>query len=209
MSVSLLSRAPCAPLSHRDRVRRVVLLCASFGRNAAYYRAGWGGEAQPLLSERHPDTSFWRQVNANFLDMAVLDWCKLFGDQKETPRARVGKHHWRRVVIDPVGFELALLGRLRMEGYEFASLIRKMRAYRDEFVAHLDDGRVMHIPELDAASAAVDHYYCHMVEREAWPGELDGLSVGPEAFLLGEHQCSAEATRIYLDAAKASETSKR
>ena len=88
MSVSLLSRAPCAPLPHRDRVRRVVLLCASFGRNAAYYRAGWGGEAQPLLSERHPDTSFWRQVNANFLDMAVLDCASCLATRRK-PRAPV------------------------------------------------------------------------------------------------------------------------
>jgi hypothetical protein len=87
------SKSP-EPLPHRDRVRRVVLLCCAFARNVAYYRAGWADRAQPLLSELHPHASFWRQVNGNFLDMAVLDWCKLFGDPKETPRKRLAKHHW-------------------------------------------------------------------------------------------------------------------
>jgi hypothetical protein len=61
------------------------------------------------LSEYHPQASFWRQVNGNFFDMAVLDWCKLFGDQKQTPLKRVGEHHWRRVVSDPEMFEARLL----------------------------------------------------------------------------------------------------
>jgi hypothetical protein len=63
-------------LSRRERLRRVVLLCCSFARNVAFYRAGQADQVQHLLSENHPEVAFWRQVNANFLDTAVLEWCK-------------------------------------------------------------------------------------------------------------------------------------
>jgi hypothetical protein len=49
----------------RDRLRRVVLLYTLFSRNLAYYRAGHGR----LTSESPP---FWKTVDGNFLDMAVL-----------------------------------------------------------------------------------------------------------------------------------------
>jgi hypothetical protein len=53
------------PLTHRERIRRVVLLCCSFlSRNVAFYRAGQTEEALPLLlNERHPELAFWRQAN--------------------------------------------------------------------------------------------------------------------------------------------------
>nr|WP_294566448.1 hypothetical protein [uncultured Rhodopila sp.] len=184
------------PLPHRDRVRRIVLLCCAFARNVAYYRAGWADRAQPLLSELHPHASFWRQVNGNFLDMAVLDWCKLFGDPKETPQKRLAKHHWRRVVSDPDAFEAGLLTQLGTDADGFAALIGKMRDYRDRFVAHLDNGLTMNIPELDPASAAVTFYHRHIVEREAQPGELDGLA-GVAAFARGFGQCADEAAQVY------------
>jgi hypothetical protein len=151
------------PLLRRDRIRRVGLLCCAFARNVAFYRAGWADHAQPLLSERHPKGSFWRQVNSNFFDMAVLDWCKLFGDPKEIPRKKLGKHHWRRVVSDPNGFEIRLLAQLSTDAEGFAALIAKMRGYRDKFVAHLDNERIMYLPELEAAHIAVTFYYRHIV----------------------------------------------
>jgi hypothetical protein len=59
-------------------------------RNIAYLpgRLGRRGTAAP--SERK--VSFWRQVNSNCLDIAVLDWCKLFGNQKATPYKKLGEH---------------------------------------------------------------------------------------------------------------------
>jgi hypothetical protein len=184
------------PLPHRDRMRRVVLLCCAFARNVAFYRAAWTDQAQPLLSKRHPEASFWRQVNGNFLDMAVLDWCKLFGDQKDTPYRRLGKHHWRRVVSDPEKFEARLLVQLNTNAEGIAALITKMRDYRDKFVAHLDDELTMYLPELDAAREAVTFYYRYIVECEAEPGELAGLP-GVHEFAHGDDQCTQEAVQIY------------
>jgi hypothetical protein len=60
-------------MSRKDRLRRVALLCAHFTRNLAYYRA-----AQDRIARTSPE--FWRTVYSNFLDIAVLEWCKLFDD---------------------------------------------------------------------------------------------------------------------------------
>ncbi len=183
-------------LPRRDRLRRVAMLCCAFARNVAFYRAGWADKAQPFLSEHHSEASFWRQVNGNFFDMAVLDWCKLFGDQKHILRNRLGKHHWRRVVSDPEEFEARLLAQLETNGEGFAALITKMRDYRDTFVAHLDDGLIMNLPELEAARVAVAFYHRHIVETEAKPGDLAGLPSVDE-FARGNDQCTQEAARVY------------
>ena len=110
-------------------MRRVVLLCVHFSRNLAYYRAGHGR----LTSGSPP---FWRTIDGNFLDMAVLEWCKLLGD-------RTGKHSWAMVVTDRSGFEAGLLAHLRSSEGEFASYIDEIRGYRDKFLAHLDELAVM------------------------------------------------------------------
>ena len=81
-------------MTRRDRLRRAVIVCTSFVRNLAYYRACHGQHGSPLLAEAHPQVSFWRQANANFLDVSVLEWCKLFGEPK-------GEHGWRLIVTDP------------------------------------------------------------------------------------------------------------
>jgi hypothetical protein len=184
-------------LSHRDLVRRVVILCCSFTRNVAYYRAGWAEQAQPLLSERNPkEVSFWRQVNGNLFDMAVLDWCKLFGDQKLTPTKQLGKHHWLKVVADPKAFEEGLLAQLRIDENGLASLITTIRNYRDKFVAHLDGKLVMEPPELAPAGEAVKFYHRYIVEREAKPGELEELP-NVQQLALGYDLYTREAAQIY------------
>lgn len=185
------------PLPDRDRRRRVVLLCCAFARNVAYYRAGRPDQPEPLLSQLHPHASFWRQVNSNFLDMAVLDWCKLFGDQKKTPQKRLAKHHWRYVVSCADLFEAELLSQIGTDADGFAALIKTMRDYRDGFVAHLDNGLTMNVPKLDLAIAAVTFYHRHIVELQAQPGELDGLP-DVAAFAQGFGQCSDEAGQVYL-----------
>ena len=69
------------PLTRGKRLRRVVIVCASFGRNLAYYRVGQEkGRAVHPEDQRH--ASFWRQVNGNFLDLCVLEWCQLFGERE-------------------------------------------------------------------------------------------------------------------------------
>jgi hypothetical protein len=148
-------------LTKRDRLRRVVLLCGHFARNLAYYRAGHG-----RLTKTSPP--FWITVDANFIDMAVIEWCKLLGDRK-------GKHFWANVVTDASRFESAMLLHLGVTADQHAAYVDEMRAYRDKFLAHLDDLEVMNVPFLDRAQAAVEFYHRYVVQHEAAAGDLAGL----------------------------------
>jgi hypothetical protein len=105
------------PLTRRERLRRVVILCASFARNVAYFRAG---QSQTGAKARDPSyaSAFWAQVGTNFLDIAVLEWCKLLGDEKD-------KHFWRNVVTDPAAFEASLLISLEMTESDFADFAKR------------------------------------------------------------------------------------
>jgi hypothetical protein len=51
----------------------------SFGRNLAYYRAGFEEIGKSLMKASYPHASF---MNSNSLDQCVLERCTLFGDSK-------------------------------------------------------------------------------------------------------------------------------
>jgi hypothetical protein len=179
------------PMARRDRLRRVSILCAEFARNLAYYRVGQSQSGSVVHAPSHRQTSFWRQANGNFLDVSVLAWCKLLGDNK-------GKHFWRRIVADPVAFEAGLLAHLKMTNAEFGIVVDAMRHYRDKFVAHLDSDLVMQIPTLSAAQSAVWFYHDHVVRHEGTGGELNGLPQATAGNLaLGYAQCMEEAEQVY------------
>lgn len=185
------------PLTPRERLRRVIIVCASFGRNLAYYRVGQD-QGRALLSPVYSHASFWRQANSNFLDFCVLEWCKLFGERK---RGRAGygwgEHGWQLVVANPSAFEVGLLGELDMTAAEFCDLVETMRRYRDKFVAHLDADRTMSIPELSMARASVWFYHKHVVAHEATEGDLAYLPDTADKLELGYKQCVEEVRKIY------------
>jgi hypothetical protein len=79
-------------VTRRERLRRVVILSASFARNVAYFRAGRSETGSAARVPSQPGSAFWTQISANFLEIAVLEWCKLLGDEKD-------KHFWRNIVI--------------------------------------------------------------------------------------------------------------
>src|SRR5712672_2360417 len=88
---------PQTPLTKRQLRRRTVLLCVSFARNLAFFRAG-KEQGSHLLEPAEKTASFWRQASSNFFDMCILEWCKMFSDRNAV-------HHWRKTVFNPVQFE--------------------------------------------------------------------------------------------------------
>ncbi len=98
-------------------------------------------------------------ANGNFLDICVLEWCKLFGDTR-------GKHYWGKVVKDPKGFFAGLLKACRVTESDFADCIKEMRTYRDTFVAHLDLDLVMQIPKLKIVEGSVSYFYDYLLAHE-------------------------------------------
>lgn len=175
-------------MSRRDRLRRVVILCRDFARNLAYYRSGQSSRHKSLLDRATcAEANFWRVTNSNFIDMCVLDWCKLFADKN-------GKHYWTNVVTDAPGLEAALLAHLDVSAEEWQRQIDVMRRYRDKFLAHLDSDYVMNIPTLDLAKNAVWFYHSWVVGKEAKAGEIDNL---PNELDTGFQQSQREAERVF------------
>lgn len=138
-------------------VRRLCLLCCHTARNIAYYRTGYVSEdgTGPLKHR----TQFGATVNSNMLDIAVLEWCKLFADHRN------GHHHWTRFVRDAEAqrqFLGVILTRNQISRDTWQRYLDSMRVYRDKFVAHLDQGNVMDIPQLSIALECVLILYAHI-----------------------------------------------
>ena len=176
-------------LTRREILANVQRLCRSFGRNMAYYRAGWAMELRHLF-EANPDSgNFWNTVNGNFLDMCVLDWCKLFGE-------RNGNYSWKRIVADPDAFKRDLLEHLGLDDNAFDEEIRIFREYRDKWVAHLDRDRKGLYPRLDIARKAVWFYY------ERIGNEQVDQEISPKTIETGYKECEEEASTVYRQAAQ-------
>lgn len=143
------------------RLRRVLILCVHCARNATYYRQGWSGARAKFNGQLLITT------NANFIDIAVLEWCKLFGDTK-------GKHYWAKVVDDSAGFKRRLLAEIGKTEAEFHAFIKHVREYRDRFLAHLDDDERMKIPELNVIIASTSFLYRYLMSNEARGIVIDG-----------------------------------
>lgn len=136
-----------------QRLRKTALLCLHCIRNLAYYRE----RREELLNPR--ENQFWRTVDSNFLDICVLEWCKLFADTR-------GKHHWAKVITDKDRFLNTLLAELGCDEVQFKNFIDAIKTYRDKYVAHLDHENTMNIPYLDKVEKSVIHLYNSLLDHE-------------------------------------------
>ncbi|MGA7325448.1 MAG: hypothetical protein WBX25_13400 [Rhodomicrobium sp.] len=126
--------------------------------------------------------------------MCVLEWCKLFGDDKAKLKSW-GEHYWARIVSDPAKFESELLQHLNISPSTFDTYRIEMRAYRDKFLAHLDSELRADIPSLDLARQSVEFYYNYVVTNEAKPGDMVYLPVNVTILRHGYEECEHEAAR--------------
>lgn len=122
-------------------------------RNLAYHRAWNAAKLERKQQE------FWRTINGNFIDAAVLEWCKVYGDER-------AKHHWSKCVSDSAKFAEGLWRITGKTEEEFEQYRIVVRAYRDKFVAHLDELNQMQIPDLQPALESIRYLYQHLVEGE-------------------------------------------
>ena len=139
--------------TQRQRLRKTGLLCLHCLRNIAFYRAAQDARPWPEPQQ------FWRTASNNFLDVAVLEWCKIFVDEK-------AKHHWKKLVGKHEQFEAGLLEKLRITNLMFQYFSEEIRVYRNKFVAHLDDENEMHIPNLVPAVKSAQFLYQWLHDAE-------------------------------------------
>ena len=134
-------------LTLRSRTRRTAILCRTCLRTIAHYRAGWRYGVFRVFPR-----SFWRNANGALLDVAVLDWCKLFAKP-------YGKHHWSKVIPDKDAFTAGLYARLGVDEAGFLAYEKTVKHYRDKFVAHLDEEPTMYFPLMKRARNSVAYLY--------------------------------------------------
>lgn len=112
---------------NREETKNIIIhLHANFIRNYAIRRAIEDNSA--TLVEKN----LWRILSNSCLDIAVINWCNLFGAYSEST-------HWQscklRGIID---FENQILNACGISKDDYKSLHHSIKNYRDRAVAHID-----------------------------------------------------------------------
>jgi hypothetical protein len=112
------------------RPKYAVEIIVAFVRNSHMKRALHKVDAAPHLN-------FWRLTYGNCLDMAVIEWCKLFGSDHEAHQAA----HWKNVI--PANghdeFRRELYAAVGMSADEWQGYWDQMKGYRDNHAAHFSE----------------------------------------------------------------------
>jgi hypothetical protein len=150
-----------------------------------------------------PKLNFWRLMHGNLMDMAVIDWCKVFGSDDEQKQ----KLHWNNVVDDQDGFREGLLRHIGLDETCWCTYWNSMKKYRDQHAAHADfDKRdVKHYPMLNLALTSSYFYYgqiigeLHRLGKMRYPLDFEayGEKFFEQAVVIG--RTAAEATQDVVE----------
>lgn len=149
-------------MNKRVKVRKSCLLCLAFARNYAFYTASYADDGGHIVGgEPSLANQFWNTMHGNCIDIAVIEWCKIFGSERQE------KHHWKRVVKDAAGYKSQLLTD-RFGGSEaiWEAYRNSLLTYRDKFVAHLDEDNQYIVPYLHKAHELVISHYDYLLKYE-------------------------------------------
>ena len=146
-------------------LRRVALKCADMVRQLSYHRA---------INQRkeYLTLNFWIYMYNNTIDMAVLDWVHLFGNDKDDL-------HWKNIVNNIDEFRNDLFTELEVTKETWITYWKSIREYRNKDVAHIEVRPISNIPEMSLAVKAVCFYYSHILlelekygDYSKWPKNL-------------------------------------
>ncbi len=166
-----------------DKIRRAINLCILFTRNMAYYKASYDD-----LTYVAGSNNFSITISGNFIDISIIEWCKLFG-------AYGDNHHWRNLTGDDADdFSSALYKHLSMSEIEFNEYHQSMKNYRDVFAAHWDDDGDGKRPHLDSAFECIvflhEYIFNNVEEPSVLKDKVSDLRVYYES-------CYKEARNYY------------
>ena len=145
----------------RRSLGHVISVLASFIWDIHLKRALHAADGQPRLN-------FWRVIYGNLMDMAAIEWCKLFGSDHEQHQPA----HWKNVIPegDHDAFRKRLLAALKISPDDWLAYRDKIKDYRDNQAAHfraawLESPNGQQYPELEIGLKAVYFYYGEIVAR--------------------------------------------
>lgn len=129
-------------------------------RNAACYEA---------LSQYKDEfeQNWWILIYNNFFDIAILEWCKVFGTDSEPT-------HWKNLIADHDAFRQGLLSALGTDQASYAAYWETMMSYRNELLAHrFTNPSVKNYPTLDFALKSSFYYYSILIKMlKRYPDDL-------------------------------------
>ncbi|ODR95203.1 hypothetical protein AUC70_05755 [Methyloceanibacter stevinii] len=138
---------------HNTDMKYVVAGIASFVRNAQIKRALQGCDPEPRLN-------FWRVLYGDCLDMAVIEWSKLFGSDSRQPV------HWKTIIHkdEHDKFRKGLLEAIGIPESAWQDYWNRMKGYRDNHAAHFNEEYLRprnkpRYPDLSVALEAAYFYY--------------------------------------------------
>ena len=140
-------------LKREDRIWRAGKMGLACLRNIAYHRAGSG------VVQRGMGGSFWLDAHGNFYFIAVLHWCKLFGDPKSGL-------YWDKVIEEPDVFYRRMLKHVKISQTEFEDYKTEIRKFRDKYVAHLDDELPPKFPKLEVMRKTASFLYDYLKQKD-------------------------------------------
>ncbi len=180
-------------MARQDQLIAVVNILANLVRSVHLKR---------VLSDVDPDPAlnFWRIFHGDLLDMAVIDWCKLFGSDDEEHQ----KTHWKNVMSDRDAFRAELFGALGIDAKAWGSYWSEMKNYRDQHAVHRDFSKsdVTHYPTLDFALQSSYVYYRYVIAELRKQGVTrypDDLAKYGEAFAAQAKEIAASALAATKD----------
>ncbi len=139
-----------------------------------------------------PHLNFWRLIHGNQLDIAVLEWCKVFGSDGEAT-------HWKKIV-PPAShdqFRDSLFAAVGVTAEEWVAYWNEMKTYRDNQVAHhIELNTDSNYPVLDLALKSSFFYYSYLIKELRSLGETrypDDLQTYCEAFEKQAREIAATA----------------
>ncbi len=148
-------------------LRRVALKCADVVRQLSYHRA-----IHDQKNHSNFNLNFWICTYNNTIDMAVLDWGHLFGNEKDDL-------HWKNVVKNIDEFRTKLLSEVELSLEKWVAYWKAIKTYRDKDVAHIEVRPISNIPEMTIAVKATCFYYSYILseikklgEYSNWPEDL-------------------------------------
>jgi len=133
------------------------------------------------------------------LDLAVIDWCKLFGsdDAENEPI------HWKNIADDQDSFRSALLSQLAITQEDWETYWQQMKRHRDYNAARHDPRReeITTYPVLDKALESAFFYFEYVqqeIGRRGWslpPADIRAYARDFEAECLGVARIALASTK--------------
>ncbi len=162
-----------------DHIFRLIYVI----RNAANYRS--------LVKYKDDfNQNYWILIFNNLFDVAILEWCKIFGTDSEPT-------HWKTIVDDHAPFRKGLLNSIGLDELGWSKYWEGVKEYRNNIIAHFKKNmKVRQYPSLDVIIYSTFYYYKWLVK------ELDRRGIIQEPEDLEEYykRCLEQA-RVFSEIA--------